>query len=356
MPPGQQAANGTGSAPQQRNGTPTSANATSPAMVGSSHTLGHPQAGLPNQNRPSPSVVQSMPHGSGSGSINGIPVSAPMHGGQPQGMPSGMNGVMPMSLKGMPQQPVPNMPNMSQEQMRLYMENQRIQQQQRAQLMHQQQQQARGQGSNQTSQQNQGSSSSPHTANGNINLSAAIQNNPALFAAWQQQMSGMNGMNGMNGNAGASASPRMGQAQPAQGAQPQTLSNGVIPTITSLSHQLQQKNPTMPPEQIRDMATRDLQRYQARLNQIQQQSAVTNAMNGSPQNQQMYAQMLRNQQMQQAQQRAISQLQNGQNGQNGQGPSRSATPQTQRSGSAQTNGQGNQQSPQQTHALPNGGQ
>jgi hypothetical protein len=132
-----------------------------------------------------------------------------------------------------------------------------------------------------------------------------MQQNAGMLGNMQHAAK-MNPMNGMTpGQQRSSASAAMANASPAQ-----QLSSGVVPLFSQISNHLRQIHPTASPEQIKQMATQNLnQHYQ------NQNAQVANGMNpnnghrgmpGFPQqgmnfpatgmNPQMYAQFLRSQQ------------------------------------------------------------
>jgi chromatin modification-related protein VID21 len=142
----------------------------------------------------------------------------------------------------------------------------------------------------------------------------------------------------------------MGQAGGSQINQPQQLSSGVVPAVNNITHQLSAKYPNATPAELRTLASHHLSvTYRAR------QAAIDAATGNSSQtmlnNTAQYAQMMRQQQTIQARGGDVgAAMVNGVRP-----PSRSATPQTQRSGSAQ-GGQGQNQSPQQPQAQIASGQ
>ncbi|KAI9042496.1 MYB and HSA domain protein [Aspergillus affinis] len=339
---------------RNQNGVPN--NPGTPAMPG-----GTPN-GMPN----------GMPNGLPNGLPNGIPPGVGVNSGRPQmqGMPGGpVNSSVPpnpMAMKMMPQSgmaqnagnrttlPMQTSPdnarvlreaNRLQEQQRVLQSRQQPQPQppQQAQPQHAQQQ-----FHNQQQFVPQGS----HSPNLNMSNTNGAPNNPAMMAALQAG-GGMQSPSFPNGTPqGVSTpSPRMGQ--------PNLLSNGVVPTISSLQNQIQRNNPNMTPEQVNKLATDRLHQYQqSRMSQVAMTAAAGNigavsanyqvshdgnfqppqsGMNGGPG-------------MQVPQAQGFSPMmrvaQNTQQGRVGVGsspamngtvpqPSRSATPQNQRSGSAQ---------------------
>ncbi|KAI9670388.1 MAG: chromatin modification- protein VID21 [Caeruleum heppii] len=336
---------------------------------------GHPQGIPPGQGRPHP-ISQNLPNGLHN------------HSG---GVPANMAGNVAMGLKGLPQPAGQagvsahqrHQPQMPQD-MRVLMETNRIQQEQRRYLQqqqqqqhqHQQQQHAPHQHQHQSQQQyghqqqthgQQGPSSSPNMNQPNGFPNASMQNNPAMLAALQAASNASNmpnpAANGVNGPIGASGSPRMGQNGGSLGNVPQQLSSGMIPAINSISHQVKTQNPGASPEQIRSLTNEQLVQYQHRINQAAMNAAAGGgaspgavmASMGSLPNQQIYAQMLRAQQANQRAQQANQAVRPASTGPNGvRAASRSATPQTHRSGSAQI-GQGPDQSPRPPQAQMAGG-
>ncbi|KAI9776341.1 MAG: chromatin modification- protein VID21 [Geoglossum umbratile] len=352
----QQHSVGGGAPAQQRNTTPATGNAASP-LVASSYPNGQSQASIPTQAR-QPGPLHNLPNG-----IAGMPT--PHNGALPQVI----NGGLPMGAKGVPQAPMQGnvMPQprhpMPPEHMRLVLENSRIQQEQRRFLQEQQQQQH-------LLQSQQGRSSSPSNM-GSMNGSAAqavMHNSPNMMAAFQAATSNGNGIpgpipNSMNTAAGSSASPRMGQSLLVQTTQSQGLPNGMTPVMNSISHinqQMKAKYPQLGAEQIQRLTQEQIAReYRmtamnaaAGSNNARLQQQAPGMMNGAgipqSQQQQMYAQMMRAQQATQIGGIAGPGVANGAN----RPPSRSVTPQTQRTGSAQ----GQNQSPQLPQAQTATGQ
>ena len=349
----QQHSAGGGAPVQQRNTTPAAGNATSP-LVTTSYPSGQNQASISTQAR-QPGPLHNLPNG-----IAGLP--APHNGALPQVI----NGGVPMSAKGVPQAPMqgnmvtqPRHNPMPPDHMRLVLENSRIQHQQRQYLQQQQQQQH-------LLQSQQGRSSSPSNMNGSA-AQAVMHSSPNMMAAFQSATSNGNGIpgpvtNGMSTTGGSSASPRMGQSLLVQTTQSQGLSNGITPTMSSISHfnqQVKAKYPQMSPEQVQRLTQEQIAReYRmtainaaAGSNNPHLQQQAPGMMNGTgiPQSQQqMYAHMMRAQQATQIGGIAGPSAVNGAN----RPPSRSVTPQTQRAGSAQ----GQNQSPRLPQAQTATGQ
>ncbi|KAJ5542496.1 hypothetical protein N7535_004918 [Penicillium sp. DV-2018c] len=326
---------------------------------------------VPGRNMP-PTSNPNLPGGTPNGMSNGLPPNAGTTQGralQMQNMPNGAqpNGQMPngMAMKIMPQAPLQQTPGArpgiamqaSPDNARVIREANRLQEQQQRALQSRQHPQ---QGQQQFHNQQFGSQGSP-----NINMSNAngTPNNPALIAALQNQ----GGMQSPSFHAGtpqgvSTPSPRMGQPNP--------LSSGVVPQISTIQSQIQRTNPNMSPEQVTKLATDRLNQYQQQQQQRLSQQAAMNAAsinanavqanyqvpheasfqtpNGGssmqvPQNQ-GYSPVMR---VPQAGQHnrvgpTSSPALNGAMVQ----PSRSATPQTQRSGSAQAGAvQGSSKSP-----------
>ncbi|OGE53533.1 hypothetical protein PENARI_c007G01850 [Penicillium arizonense] len=333
--------------------------------------------GRSNTNMPSTSNP-SLPGGTPNGVPNGMQPSAGVNQGRPlpmQNMPAGAqsNGQIPngMAMKMMPNQMQgtgarPGMAmQTSPDNTRVIREANRLQEQQR--LLQSRQQ---PQGQQQFHNQQFSSQGSP-----NLNMSNGTPNNPAMIAAMQAQ----GGMQSPSFHGGtpqgvSTPSPRMGQPNP--------LSSGMVPQISTIQSQIQRSNPNMPPEQITKLATDRLNQYQQSQQQrLSQQAAINaaagsinaNAMNANsvqanfqvphdgnfqspsapnmangnsgmqvPQNQ-GFSPMMRVPQPGQ-QNRAGPTSSPAMNGAVAQ-PSRSATPQTQRSGSAQAGVQGSSKSP-----------
>ncbi|KAI9873876.1 MAG: chromatin modification- protein VID21 [Pleopsidium flavum] len=316
-----------------RNGTPGTANAASP-RIGSALPNGTFQAGMPSQARQHP-TLQAMPN------------SAQQNGSLP--------GAAQMGIKGMPQaQMQPNAsgqqrlptPQLGPENMRVFLEANRLQHEQQRFLQQRQQ------------QQHQPGQSGPSSSPTMGSLNGVPPSNPAMLAALQAA----NGVaspstNGMpSSTSGPSASPRLAQAT-----QPQSLSSGVVPAINTISNQIKARHPQLSSEQINKMTTDSLKQYQmsqaamsaaaggaantnGSLQPSMQQQAMMNGVGGSVQNAQAYAQYMR-------QQQANQQSRGGGPGVNGvRPPSRSTTPQ--RSGSVQA---GQVQSPRAPQAQMAGG-
>ena len=320
----------------------------------------------------------SLPGGTPNGVPNGMQPSAGVNQGRPlpmQNMPAGAqsNGQMPngMAMKMMPNQMQgtgarPGMAmQTSPDNTRVIREANRLQEQQR--LLQSRQQ---PQGQQQFHNQQFSSQGSP-----NLNMSNGTPNNPAMMAAMQAQ----GGMQSPSFHSGtpqgvSTPSPRMGQPNP--------LSSGMVPQISTIQSQIQRSNPNMPPEQITKLATDRLNQYQQSQQQRLSQQAAINAAAGSINANAMNANSVQanfqvphdgnfqtpsapnmangNSGMQVPQNQGFSPMmrvpQPGQQNRAGPTsspamngavtqPSRSATPQTQRSGSAQAGVQGSSKSP-----------
>lgn len=355
-----------------------------------------PNAVPHNPNAPAANSSNGVPNGGPSGISNGMPNGVPQNIGVNQTRPhvqgmQGSNGSVnsqmppnPMAMKMMPQsgaqQNVGNRPNMPmqaspdnarvireanrlQEQQRILQSRQQqapqhpLQQQQPPQPQNQQQQlsqqpqQPQQQFHNQPQFVPQGSNSP------NLNMPSVngTPNNQAMIAAIQAS-GGMQSppFHNTTPQGVSTPSPRMGQPNP--------LSSGVVPTISNIQSQIQRSNPNMPIEQVNKLATDRLHQYQQqRMSQVAMNAAAgnlgvqpnyavphdgnfqqpQNGMNGganmqvpqAPQTQ-GFSPMMRI--PQQTQQNRV-----GTGSSPGMGvavpqQSRSATPQTQRSGSAQT--------------------
>ncbi|KAK2753584.1 chromatin modification- protein VID21 [Arachnomyces sp. PD_36] len=343
----------TGQQPNQQpplaNGTPARNPNGMPPSSASPGNSGSLPTGLPNglptnnnsQPRPHP-TMQNLPNG---GPVNGQmpPGSMTMKMVPQAGLQQQMNGRV-----GMPSQTSPD-------NARVIREANRVQEQQRLLQSRQQQHQFPGQ---QTYSQ-PGSHTSPNLANVN-----PAPSNPAMVNAMQST----NGM-GSPSFQGPSLAQNVSSASPRMG-QPNPLSSGVVPTISNLQSSIQRNNPNMSSEQVNKLATERLHQYQ----QHQQQRMSQVAMNAAAGNIGAVSnnyQVPHDVNMQQQQQHPPSQagmsngsppVQNSQiqgyspmmrvsqpgppnrvgvgspavNGTMSQ-PSRSATPQNQRSGSAQLN-------------------
>lgn len=350
-----------------------------------------------NPNAPSvtANAPNGLPNGVPAGAPNGIPNGVPQSVGinqtrpQVQGMQGNggpVNGQMPpnqMTMKMMPQSgmqqnnsPRPNMPmqtspdnarvireaNRLQEQQRILQSRQQqpqhtLQQQQPPPQQQNQQQQLPQQPQPQQPQQQfhtqpqfvpQGSNSP------NLNMPSVNgnPNNPAMMAALQAG-GGMQSppFHNTTPQGVSTPSPRMGQ--------PNLLSSGVVPTISNIQSQIQRSNPNMPAEQVNKLATDRLHQYQQqRMSQVAMNAAAGNlgvqpnyqvphdgnfqtpqtGLNGG-QNMQVpqaqgFSPMMRVPQP--AQQNRVSTGNSPAMGVAVPQQSRSATPQNQRSGSAQT--------------------
>ncbi|KAI9839617.1 MAG: hypothetical protein M1819_002243 [Sarea resinae] len=344
---------------QQRNQTAGPMNGPNP-LANASLPNGHIQPGLPGQSRAHP-PLQAMQNG----------LANQPNGSLPAGIPAGHQ----MNMKGVPQaQMQANLqgqqraqPQMTADNMRVLMEANRVQQEQQRFLHAQrQQQQQHFQGQPQHHHQ-PGQASPPNLPN---NLAGVNQGNPAMLAALQAA-NNANGMTSPSANvikpsAGSSASPRAAHVHPSSQSQAQPLSSGMVPTVNNIQHQLKARHPQMSQEQIQKLTSEHLtQQYQQRMSQAAMNAAAgtppnvinkdnhnnnnhfppPQGMNGpmSGQSQQLYAQMMRAQQS--GQSRGASAGPNG-----ARPPSRSATPQNQRSGSAQ-NGPGQSPRPPQAQVA-----
>ncbi|OQD74121.1 hypothetical protein PENDEC_c012G01393 [Penicillium decumbens] len=247
------------------------------------------QGRTPN-NLPPNSANGGMPNGTPNGLPNGIQagVAVNQNRTQPmQGMPSGatpVNGQMqnnPMAMKIMPQsqmqqgvgaRPVPM--QASPDNARVIREANRLQEQQRLLQSRQQSQQ----GPQQTGQppQAQQQFHNQQFAQGSHSPNLSVPNgpnNPAMIAAMQAQ----GGIQSPSFHGGtpqgvSTPSPRMGQSNP--------LSSGVVPTISNYQNQIQRANPNLPLEQVNKLATDRLNQYQQQQQQRMSQQAAINAAAG----------------------------------------------------------------------------
>lgn len=327
-------------------------------------------------------MVNGTPNGASAGLAPGVGVNQAR--AQPmQGMPNGqtaVNGQLPanpMAMKMMPQGQIPQQvgarPGMSMQSSpdnsRIMREATRVQEQQRLlqsrqqQVPHQPNQPPQAQQQFHNQQFGPQGSHSPNLNMPNVN---GTPNNPAMMAAMQAQ----GGMQSPSFHGGtpqgvSTPSPRMGQ--------PNGLSSGVVTTISTFQSQIQRAHPNLPAEQVNKLATDRLHQYQQ---QRMSQQAAMNAAAGGMNNVQANYQVPHdgnfqtpqqpgvpngNPAMQVPQNQGFSPMMrvsqaNQQNRANvtsspamsGAVPqaSRSATPQTQRSGSAQAGGvQGSSKSP-----------
>lgn len=349
----QQMMNAQGRAPN--NMPPNSANAAMSNGTPNGVTAGM-QAGMGiNQNRAQP--MQGMPGGAtpvnGQMANNGMAMKMMPQGQMQQGV-----GARP----GMPMQASPD-------NARVIREANRLQEQQRLLQSRQQQQQnlPHQQGQPQPAQQQFHNQQFAPQGSPNLNMSNVNggHNNPAMMAAMQAQ-GGMQSpsFHGATPQGVSTPSPRMGQPNP--------LSSGVVPTISTFQSQIQRANPNLPMEQVNKLATERLNQYQQQ--RMSQQAAINAATGGMSGVQTNYPVPLDgnfqtpqpavpngNPAMQVSQNQGFSPMmrvpqpnqQNRMNvtsspAMNGAVPqgSRSATPQTQRSGSAQTGAvQGSSKSP-----------
>lgn len=138
---------------------------------------------------------------------------------------------------------------------RVLREANRLQEQQRFLQSRQQHQQ---QGLSQQQSQAHFVAQGAHTSN--MNMAAnGTHNNPAMMAAFHPGMQSPRSFpNGTAQNV-STPSPRMGQPNPL------SLSSGLVPTINNIESQIQRSNPHMTPEQVSKVATERLQQYQQRV-------------------------------------------------------------------------------------------
>ena len=304
----------------------------------------HAQPGQGNTTRPVPPLPRIM-----NNSQPNLGLSVP---GNPQGVPHA-----PMQSHPMQQQRV--QPPMSSNDMRIYQEVNRVQQEQQRFLAQQRQQHSQSNGQ-------PGASASP-----NMGHPKAMSQSNSTTLLGLQGRSGSPTTNVSSAVNGSSSSPRMTTIN-----QPQPLSNGMIPAVNQISNQLKTHNPHASPELITRMTT-DTLNYRVSqaavqaaamhaaagtgapslaanvnginsLPQPQIQPQIMNGVGGSP-GMLQYAQMMRNQQSSQQNRNSASAMNSvGQ-------ANRGATPQTHRSGSAQS-GPPPSQSPRPSQAQMAGGQ
>ncbi|KAI9739687.1 MAG: chromatin modification- protein VID21 [Cirrosporium novae-zelandiae] len=257
-----------------------------------------------------------------------------------QGMPgsSMINGVLPPNIQ-MARNPIPPLApgmnglqrqqgQMSPENVRVFMEANRVQQQQQNYLQRQQQQQQQ-QMAIQMQHPNQNGPSGASSVGG----MASPANNPAMLAAMHHSgISSPSIPNAMVG-VGPSGPPRN---------HPQSLSNSTVPAVASIIAQMQAQNPHASHDQIKAMANEQLARFQARASQQAAMNAAAGnfkegalhtpmqQLRATPGGIQAYSQMMRQQHPSQQQNQAGSGTMTGPRP-----PSRSATPQSQRTGGMQ---------------------
>lgn len=331
--------------PPGAHGMPPGRHSSLGVPIGTSPNMGlsvpntHPQAGPANLVRPTPPLPRIMAESQQNGGL-----SAP---GNPQGVPHA-----PMQSHPMQSRVPPQMTS------NIYHEATRVQQEQQRYLAQQRQQQ------HPQSTVQPSNSASPNLGNPKL----MSQSNSGMIVGLQGQ-SGSPSINGAPTPTGSSSSPRM--TTPSQ---PQSLSSGVVPTVSHISNQIKTHNPLASPEQITKMTTERLNAFR---NQAQvaamQAAAGTNAaaaagntnINNLPHQQQpimngvgantgminpqQYAQMMRNHQSNQQNRNNVNAINGVRSGSQG------ATPQAHRSGSAQA-GPPPSQSPLPVQAQMAGGQ
>ncbi|KXG52597.1 uncharacterized protein PGRI_088810 [Penicillium griseofulvum] len=231
-----------------------------------------------------PTSNPSLPGGTPNAMANGMPPSTGVNQGRPIPMPNMPNGAQPngqmpngMAMKMMPQAQMQQTPGArpglpmqaSPDNTRVIREANRLQEQQR--LLQSRQQQPHPQQGQQFHNPQFGSQGSPNLNMSNVN---GTPNNPAMMAAIQNQ-GGMQSpsFHGSTPQGVSTPSPRMGQPNP--------LSSGVVPQISTLQSQIQRTNPNMPPEQVTKLATDRLNQYQQQQQQRLSQQAAMNAAAGS---------------------------------------------------------------------------
>ncbi|MCJ1471840.1 chromatin modification- protein VID21 [Lambiella insularis] len=262
-----QAQNNPNQPSQARNGASSTINGTSPHLAPS---LPHnAMSSAPGQVRPLTSTNGALATGvqlpNGQTRVGGIP-QAPMQG----------------HMQG--QQRLPH-------DMRVMMEASRVQQEQQQYLAAQRQQRYPN---------TNGSSSSPQPSNVNI----VSQNNAAMLANLQAANGKLSpAANGIPGIPRPSVSPSLSSV-----VQAQQLSNGMTPVVNQIATSLKARHPNASPEQIRQLATEQLnQQLRSQNSQAAMQAAAGGGVNGTglPQginfgnpmlNPQMYTQYMHSQQ------------------------------------------------------------
>ena len=267
--------------------------------------------GLPHSSG-TPGLPGNTPNGMPNGLPNGMPPGVGVNQSRPQlqGMPgptSGSMGAAQMSMKvmphsGMQQNPGARPPAMpmqtSPDNARIIREANRLQEQQRMLQSRQQQQQhphhqphqpqPQPPQPHQHHQQHQPSQTQAqpaqppfhnqqqfvpqgsHSPNLNMSNVSNSPNTPAMMAALQAS-GGMQSpsFHHSTPQSVSTPSPRMGQ--------PNLLSNGVVPQISNIQNQIQRNNPNMPPEQVTKLATDRLHQYQQqRMSQVAMNAAAGN--------------------------------------------------------------------------------
>lgn len=242
--------------------------------------------GLTSNNMPPSSANGAIPNGTPNGGANGMQagVGVNQNRTQPlQGLPAGatpVNGPMQnnaMAMKIMPhgqmQQGIVARPAVpmqtSPDNDRIVREATRLQEQQRALQTRQQTQVPQQPGQPQQAQQfhnQQFAQGSP-----NLNMQNG-PNNPAMIAAMQAQ-------GGMQSPSFHGGTPQGVSTPSPRVTQPNPLSSGIVPTISTYQNQIQQANPSLPLEQVNKMATDRLNAYRQQRS-ISQQAAMNAAAGG----------------------------------------------------------------------------
>ena len=281
----------------------------------------HLRAAIPNSQLPPGSQGQNPSLQSSQPLANGVASSS-----------QSLNGQGPIRSGHAPQAQIPFMQGSAQQ--RVYAEAGRVQQEQQRYLQQQRLQ-------NHTLPN--GQTGGP-AAIGSSNA-MAHQNNAAMMASMQTGT----GVPSPSSNAAQPAARTMVSPRPATSVPAQPLSNGMMPMVNSFLNHYKTTRPDLSPEQQKQLANDHLERYRRQQNAMQAaaghgssnqtypyangQRPQMNGVNPMP-NPQMYAQMLRSQQLSQR---------NGVNGHNGnlRPPSRdSQAPQTQHRASIGSNGLG----------------
>ncbi|PTU24951.1 hypothetical protein P175DRAFT_0554208 [Aspergillus ochraceoroseus IBT 24754] len=266
----------------------------------------HNPAAPPMGGNPPNGVPNGLPNGIPNGIPNGMPQNVGVQQGRPhvQGMQASggpVNSQMPpnpMAIKMVPQSgmqqnsgPRPGIPvQASPDNARVIREANRLQEQQRIlqsrqQQQHAQQQQQAPQAQQQQLPPQQAQSQpaqqqfhaqpqfvAPGSNSPNLNMPAVngTPNNAAMMAALQAG-------GGMQSPSFHNATPQGVSTPSPRMTQPNLLSGGVVPTISSIQNQIQRSNPNMPIEQVNKLATDRLHQYQQqRMSQVAMNAAAGN--------------------------------------------------------------------------------
>ncbi|KAI9809524.1 MAG: chromatin modification- protein VID21 [Phylliscum demangeonii] len=271
-------------APHARNGVASADGLSYPVLPPSAMPVAHPgPAAYPHAARPPPSLPVPAPnmalYGNG---VTGVlpPVgAAAMNHNNPLRMKAVPQAHMHSSLPG-PARHAPPVPN----EVRMLMENTRIQQEQRRLLVHQQQHQGllnfHGPaaaspapiGPPPSSASPMMNHAKPATGGGPVPMPGPMPmpGSPAMLAALQAAVNANSIHHVGTLAAGAGHHPHLPPHAP-----PQSLSSGLVPAINSITHQIKARHPNASPEQIKKMTNEQLAaQYQQRLSQSAMNAAA----------------------------------------------------------------------------------